>query len=234
MTSPSRPRYASFRARRPGREVLMTAAKRQATKAPVLVRGEPVVRGILEATMAELAEVGYGALRIEEVAARAGVNKTTVYRRWPTKPELVLAALRSITVDRIITQNTGSLRGDLLAVARHMATLMGSTEGRTLKRLLFVEDQNPEFAAIAQSLRDTMHSLPATIIEAALARGEIAEGVDPVLLFDVLAGTMEHRIFMERRSVDEAFFEQVVSLLLFGALAPDKRKAHGVAETRGA
>ena len=203
----------------------MTAAKRQPTKAPVLVRGEPVVRGVLEATMAELAEVGYGALRIEEVAARAGVNKTTVYRRWPTKPELVQAALRSITVDRIITPDTGSLRGDMLAVARHMAVLMGSTEGRSLRRLLFVEDQNPEFAQIAQSLRDTMQRLPDTMIDAALSRGEIAEGVDPGLIFDVLAGAMEHRIFMERKSVDEAFCEQVVSMLLFGALAPDKRKA---------
>jgi AcrR family transcriptional regulator len=48
-----------------------------------------VVRGVMEATLAELALTGYGALRIEDVAVRAGVNKTTVYRRWPTKEELV-------------------------------------------------------------------------------------------------------------------------------------------------
>lgn len=212
----------------------MTAAKRQPTKAPVLVRGEPVVRGILEATMAELAEVGYGALRIEEVAARAGVNKTTVYRRWATKPELVQAALRSITVDRMVAPNTGSLRSDLLAVARRMAMLMSSTEGRILRRLLIVEDQNPEFGAIAKSLRDTIHRLPDATIEAAMARGEIAEGVDPRLIFDVLAGAMEHRIFMERKSVDETFFEQIVAMLLFGALSPDERNAGGVAEARAA
>src|SRR5262245_16386487 len=67
-------------------------AKRSGGKGP-LVRGEAVVRGILAAALEELARTGYGALRIEGVAARAGVNKTTVYRRWATKENLVRAAL---------------------------------------------------------------------------------------------------------------------------------------------
>ena len=66
-------------------------AKRGAAKKRALVRGEPVVRGILAAALEELASAGYRALRIEDVATRAGVNKTTVYRRWPTKEDLVRA-----------------------------------------------------------------------------------------------------------------------------------------------
>src|SRR5689334_5086908 len=74
-------------------------------------RSERVVRDVLTAAVAELARVGYVALRVEDVAAGAGVNKTTVYRRWPTKAALVTAALR--TTDEPELPETGALRQDL-------------------------------------------------------------------------------------------------------------------------
>ena len=190
----------------------------------MLVRGEPVVRGILEATREELASVGYGALRIEDVAARAGVNKTTIYRRWPTKQELVAVALRSVTAERVVPPNTGSLRGDLLGIGRHMAMVMGSAEGQALRRILIAEERNPEFTDIAQQLRESMDALPLPVIEAARARGEFAPGFDGTLLFKTLAGALQHRLFMERQDVDEGFLVQLADLLLLGALAPDRRK----------
>src|SRR5262245_40170336 len=97
-------------------------ARRSEGRGP-LVRGEAVVRGVLTAALEELGQTGYGALRIEDVAARAGVNKTTVYRRWPTKEDLVRAALLAMTVDKFVVPNTGSLRGDLLEMARRMVAM---------------------------------------------------------------------------------------------------------------
>lgn len=193
------------------------------TERRALVRGEPVVRGVLAATLEVLAEVGYEALRIEDVAARAGVNKTTVYRRWPTKQDLVRAAFRSITVDRAITPNTGSLRGDLLFIARHMAAHASSPELQGLRRLLFAEDRDAELVAIAQSIHESMEALPRPVIEAAEARGELAPGIDATLIFRCMAATIHHRLGMERRPIDEGFLAQLVELLLMGALAPDKR-----------
>lgn len=183
-----------------------------------------MVRGILEATREELASVGYGALRIEDVAARAGVNKTTIYRRWPTKQELVAVALRSVTAERVISPNTGSLRGDLLGIGRHMAMVMSSAEGQALRRILIAEERNPEFTDIAQQLRESMDALPLPVIEAARARGEFVPGFDSMLLFKTLAGALQHRLFMERQDVDEDFLVQLADLLLLGALAPDRRK----------
>ncbi|WP_272459853.1 TetR/AcrR family transcriptional regulator [Polyangium jinanense] len=193
------------------------------TERRALVRGEPVVRGVLAAALEVLAEVGYEALRIEDVAARARVNKTTVYRRWPTKQDLVRAAVRSITVDRAITPNTGSLRGDLLLIARQIAAQASSPEVQGLRRLLFGEDRDAETVAIAQSLRESMEALPRPVIEAAEARGELAPGIDANLIFRSLAATIHHRLGMERRPIDEGFLAQLVELLLTGALAPDKR-----------
>ncbi|HVK64956.1 MAG TPA: TetR/AcrR family transcriptional regulator [Polyangium sp.] len=188
-----------------------------------LVRGEPVVRGVLAATLEELAEVGYEALRIEDVAMRAGVNKTTVYRRWPTKQDLVRAAFRSITVDRAVTPDTGSLRGDLIVIARHIATQASSPELLGLRRLLFAEDRDADLVAIAQSIHESMEALPRPVIEAAEARGELAPGIDATLIFRSLAATIHHRLGLERRPIDEGFLAGLVELLLVGALAPDKR-----------
>jgi AcrR family transcriptional regulator len=198
--------------------------KRSSSKKRALVRGEPVVRGVLEATLAELADVGYGALRIEEVAARAGVNKTTIYRRWPTKPELVQAALLSITVDRVITPNTGSLRGDLLAIGRDIAMHASSAEGQSMRRMLIAEERNPELMAIDRSIFASVQAAPRPIIEAAKARGELAPGVDGMMLVTILASTIHHRLLLERLEVDDAYITQLVDLVLVGALSPDKRK----------
>ncbi|WNG52595.1 TetR/AcrR family transcriptional regulator [Archangium minus] len=189
----------------------------------MLVRGEPVVRGVLEATLEELATVGYGALRIEDVAARAGVNKTTIYRRWPTKQELVGAALRSVTVEWVIQPNTGSLREDLLEVGRHMTAVMSSAGGQALRRILIAEERNPEFMAVAGQFREALDALPRPVIETAKTRGELAPGLDASLLFRFLASILQHRLFIEGRDIDDGFLHQVVDLLLFGALAPDKR-----------
>ena len=195
-----------------------TTSKRTTSKKRALVRGEPVVRGILGATLEELASAGYGALRIEDVAARAAVNKTTIYRRWPTKPDLVRDALRSVTIDRIVAPNTGSLRGDLLAAARDMAAHASSAEGQGLRRVMIAEERDEELMAITRSIHESIEAIPRSVIEAALARGEIARGTDGLLLFKILVSTIHHRLFIDRHDLDDAFLHRLVDLVLLGAL----------------
>jgi AcrR family transcriptional regulator len=83
-------------------------------------RGAELEEALLEATWAELAEVGYGALTFDGVAQRAGTSRTVVYRRWPTKRELTEAAITFVgRRNKATVPNTGSLRKDMLAVMRH-------------------------------------------------------------------------------------------------------------------
>ena len=197
-------------------------AKRLAKRGPTakkhaLVRGEPVVRGILAATMEQLALTGYGALRIEDVATRAGVNKTTIYRRWPTKEDLVRAGLLSMGDDTIRAPNTGSLRTDLLAIARRIITIAGSPQGRSLSRVIVAEGPDSELMAIAKSLRDLHEVVARSIIEAAESRGEIAPGIDAMLIFNVLGCAIHERLFLSRDTVDEGFVTSLLDLLLLGA-----------------
>jgi AcrR family transcriptional regulator len=200
------------------------AVRRKTSKKSALVRGEPVVRGVLEATLEELVAKGYGALRVEDVAARAGVNKTTIYRRWPTKPELVKAALRSSTLEQLVLPDTGSLRGDLLGVVSHMASVMKSPEGQALRRILIAEERDQEFFDLATVIREALDAKPQPLFDHARARGEIGpEGVDGKVVISMIAGIVQHRLFVERREPDAAFLERVVDLLLHGILAPGKR-----------
>ncbi len=201
-------------------------AKRLAKRGPTakknaLVRGEPVVRGILAATMEELAHTGYTALRIDDVAARAGVNKTTVYRRWPTKEELVRAALLSVGDETICAPDTGSLRTDLLAAARKIVAIGGSPRGRSMTRVILAEGPDSELMEIARSLRDGHEAVPRAMIEAAQARGELAPGVDPWLLLSVFGSAIHERLFLSRDSVDDAFLNSLIDLLLTGAGAKE-------------
>ena len=207
------------------------AARKSSERSP-LVRGAPVVRCVLEAALAELARAGYGALRIEDVAARAGVNKTTVYRRYPTKEDLVRAAILSMHGgDHFTPPNTGSLRTDLLEIARRMTAMACSAEGQGLARMMFIEGPDSELMAIARSVRESKEALPRSVLEAAAARGELAPGIDAMLLFHVMISAVRSKLLMDRERVDDGFLTRLVDLLLLGALAPGERAAAARAPT---
>lgn len=209
-----------------GSRKVKRAPKRGAVKR-ALVRGEPVVRGILVAALEELAHVGYRALRIEDVAARAGVNKTTIYRRWPAKADLVRAALQSVREEERVPPNTGSFRADLLALARGFVSLFSSLAGQGIFRVMVAEGPDPEFVSITRSLRDSDES-PKAVIENAVRRGELAPGVDPKLLGETLVAFIIHKYFVHQEEIDDVRLEGLVDMLLLGVLHPDKRAKGGV------
>lgn len=179
-----------------------------------------MVRQVLAAALAELARAGYHGLKIDVVAARAGVNKTTVYRRWPTRQELVRDALLSITTETFRAPDTGSLRTDMLALARRNAELATRPEHQGLFRIFAAGDADGELAAIVRALREAFASVPREVLAAAEARGEIAPGIDPTLLFDVFGSALNWWLFFERTAPDDAQLERLVDLLLHGALPP--------------
>lgn len=95
-----------------------------------------VVATVRQATAELLDEVGYEALALPEVAARAGTNKTTVYRRWPTKAHLVADLFISLTAERDPGRDTGSLVGDLTAMLNDIVELLSSRSTRAVLSVL--------------------------------------------------------------------------------------------------
>ena len=98
-------------------------------------RAARVIEAVFEATGAELADKGYAALRVEDVAERAGVNKTTIYRRWPQKKDLVIAAMKSMTLPPHVAP-TGSIERDLLVALKNVVAYATSPAGRAAARVM--------------------------------------------------------------------------------------------------
>jgi AcrR family transcriptional regulator len=203
--------------------VLKSVAEKTAKalrKKPV-IRGEAVVRRALNATLHELGGVGYAALKVENVATRARVNKTTIYRRWPTKEALVRAALLSIgkSHESLPVPNTGSVREDLLTVARRILVLARSPEGRVTMRMLAAESPRSELGRIAESVRKRHDATSLVILERARKRGELRANIDISLLFEAMRAACIQMI-LRTGGLTASFVAKLIDLLLSGALAP--------------
>jgi AcrR family transcriptional regulator len=195
----------------------MAAVVRKPVRRP-RPRGEAFVRAVLEAALAQLAEVGFERLSIPEVAAQAGVNKTSIYRRWPGKSELVRDALAAAMSHADDVPDTGELRGDLLGLARAVADFAHSPVGTAVVRILLAEGGNPEVRALASAAyREADPRGPHAALLRAAARGELAEAVDPSLVLFTIAGAVVHRVFIEQGRATQPFVERVVDLVLYGA-----------------
>lgn len=99
-------------------------------------RGKALNAAIFQATLDELAEVGYAKLTMERVAERARTGKASVYRRWPSRMELAMEAVYHAVPDPASPPDTGSLRGDLLALLRRNAELLAGPAGEAMRGLL--------------------------------------------------------------------------------------------------
>lgn len=183
------------------------------------------MREILSATLEELAETGYRALRVEDVASRAGVNKTTIYRRWPEKSDLVHAAFRTVAHDNFaFEESAGSLREDLLSKGRTFARFATSPEGRSLVRMMFIEGSDRELRDIFRTIRTSHMSSPHEAIAKAIARGEIGSAAEAQLLLESFVGAIYHRIFILNEPFGERELAALVDLLLHGALSRDHKR----------
>lgn len=199
---------------------MATKRAKKATKASSrsALRGPEVVHDILESTIQELAQVGYAALRVEDVAQRAQVHKTTIYRRYPDKAELVREALRQAFQTALAIPDTGSLRSDLLQVGTALVETFSSDRGRAMGLMLMSESpDHVPLRRIMESLRSQHDTIPKAVLDNAVARGEIRSSVDGKLLLQALTGTIHYHVNMLHAPPTRKVLEAIVDLLLQGA-----------------
>ncbi len=177
-------------------------------------RGAPVVERVLDLALEELARVGYHRWSVPEVAARAGLNKTSVYRRWPTKGALVADALARAMGHDVPLPDTGALRSDLLAFAGAAAAWAETPVGRGVTRTLLAEEADPEVRVLVASLAARPGPMP--IFARARARGELPDDADVALAMTVFAGALLQRGLVEREALSSVFLERLVAFVLRG------------------
>lgn len=182
-------------------------------------RGEAMIHRVLEVTLQQLAEVGFERLSIPEIAEVAGVNKTSIYRRWATKAELVQAALGHSMDHLHDLPDTGQLATDLEAMVKLVRDFVTSSRGMGVVRTVFADGESVGLPQLMQSMwPESMQALPRVVIERAFRRGELPADADVEMLLFTLAGAILHRVFVERRQVDDDFARRLVNLVLHGTL----------------
>jgi AcrR family transcriptional regulator len=182
------------------------------------VRGELLVARVMTAALAEMARVGAESLSIEEVAARAHVNKTTIYRRWPTPSALARDALQCSLDTSSRSLDTGTLRGDIAAWVREFRDVATSRDMHTLLRLRFGGPVRGPFATLTKGLEKKKRARFTAILRRAIVRGELPRGTDTELLHDVLLGTLLYMVVFARRHSDARRLERALHLILGGAV----------------
>src|SRR5881392_2376035 len=159
---------------------------------------------VIEALLGELAEHGLGGTTMEGVARRARVNRTTLYRRWGSKEELVLDALLELGERRVPIPDTGSLHDDLLTVAREIVASLSTPEADAVVRAAAAEPgQDSKLVIATRQFWAVRFSLLATIVARAIERGELPEGTDPKPLIEGLLGGIYLRVLVTREPLDD-------------------------------
>jgi AcrR family transcriptional regulator len=178
-------------------------------------RGEHVRRTVLAATFDELAENGVGSATVAGVARRSGVHETTIYRRWVTKENLFVEAMLSRSAEEIPTPDTGSVRGDLLAVVRAVIAYLTSPVGLAALHVasLTVDDHREARQAFWAG---RLHALR-PVVERGIARGELRPDTDAGLLLETLVAPLHGRLLLTGEPIDDQLGERIVDLVLNGA-----------------
>ncbi|MDX6598167.1 MAG: hypothetical protein QOE87_2054 [Gaiellales bacterium] len=176
---------------------------------------------ILQATRELLVEGGVRGLTIEKVAARAGVAKTTIYRRWRDKDELALAVVLDMVEQVVMLPELGDTRAELLAFVNAAVEVLGSTlMGRVMQGLVSDLATDPE---LAQAFRERVVSVRNAeverLVQRGIARGDLRPDTDAESAHELLIGPVYYRLLLTGQPLDRAFARNTVDAVL-RAFAP--------------
>nr|WP_311132547.1 TetR/AcrR family transcriptional regulator [Nonomuraea gerenzanensis]SBO97034.1 Transcriptional regulator, TetR family [Nonomuraea gerenzanensis] len=172
------------------------------------------------ATLAELVDRGYAELTVEHVAQRAGVHKTTVYRRWKDRESLITDALAEHMAMDIPVPDTGAIETDLRALARSLVQTFTSPTGQALLAAMFTDAARlPEIAAARRQVFDDRLARAEPVVARAVSRGELPRDTDPGEVLKTLAAPIYLRLLVTGDPVDEATADRAALVTLAAARA---------------
>jgi AcrR family transcriptional regulator len=181
---------------------------------------------LLAVTLALLQEHGYDRLTVDAVAAAARASKATVYRRWPSKAELVLAAFIEGVRQVAVHPETGTLRGDLLQLG-NLIRQQACQQAGTMRAVLVEVSRHPALQdALQQQFLDQRKALIQEVLRDAVLRGEIDVAAISDELWDLLPGYLIFRSIMQNRPPTEHTVEALIDEVIIPSLTRH-RKANG-------
>lgn len=194
-------------------------APRDAESEPARRPGRPrsveADRAILLAAADAFADVGFDALTLEAVAARAGVGKASIYRRYGCKIDLVVAVAEGFIEMQLPPPDTGSTHGDLVASVERLVTMLTTTPlGRALPMLVASRLRVPDLDRALDAIIAAKRACNLVVVERGIARGDIRADADPERVVDTYLGPLFHRLLTTNKPLDAAFVRDVVAVTL--------------------
>lgn len=174
-------------------------------------------RNILKAARELVNEIGFGCVTIEGIAARAGVGKTTIYRRWPNKASIVLDAFFEEDSPQIAFPDTGNVREDIRRQMRKLVKELNGPLGCKISILLANGQFDEEMAeAFRARWIEPRRAEAREVIKRGVERGEIRQDINPEVLLDALYGPIYFRLLSEHAPLTPAFADELAELILNG------------------
>ncbi|WES64581.1 TetR/AcrR family transcriptional regulator [Microbacter sp. GSS18] len=189
-------------------------------------RGAALEDAIVDAAIEELRDVGYAAMTMDGIARRAGAGKISVYRRWPTKVELVREAAYRLVGEPVLPAEPSTLRADLLALFRTMAREMQGPAGEALRGIVSESLSDAAAPAIADGSRGGSASMMREIVRRAVERGEAVDPDPPPVRLHAAPALLQHRFLTHGAAVDDAYLVQIVDDVAMPLLGSAPVPAH--------
>jgi AcrR family transcriptional regulator len=175
---------------------------------------------VLAAARELVAEQGYEPVSIEQIAARAGVHKTTVYRRWPTKARLVMDAVEDMSAERVPVPDTGALGSDLRRFSRAIVANLNTKGATALARaLVAAAADSEELRASAAQFWRRRFGVAGEMVARAVERREIPADTDSDALIETLIGPLYVRVLLTDVAVDRRLADRVADVTAEAAKA---------------
>ena len=194
-----------------------TPADRDAVRRPGRPRSERAEQAIIDATLEAIGDCGVDGVRCEDVAARAGVGKATLYRRWPGKEDLLIAAFASLKAP--LPEPRGeSVREDLIAMLEVMAA--DADDPRHARQFALLHGEGERYPRLVRRYREQVveprRDLIRSVLRRGVASGELRPGIDVEVAMLLLTGAVLARGKHDATPAEPGFASRVVDELLRG------------------
>jgi AcrR family transcriptional regulator len=178
-------------------------------------RSARIRESVFAATIELLPEQGIGNLSIRDVAERAEVAESTIYRRWGTATVLAAEAVADYAFTENPIPDTGNLEDDLRQFLRNIVAILRQTEMRRLLRIaISLDDSDTQQAAAYTAFWNSRFDAGTTIVQRAIARAEVPPGTDSLPVIETLVGAVYARTFLLKQPIDNQLFEASIHAAL--------------------
>jgi AcrR family transcriptional regulator len=198
----------------------MTTQSALAGPAKSAGRGPKIRAAVRAATLAELSESGYAALTVDNVARRAGVHKTTIYRRWKDREGLVADAMTDLAATKVIFPDSGDIDSDLRRLAQSLVAFLNSPTGQAMAAATLSDaGRIPEIAEAKHRFFEDRFRRAQPVISGAIARGDLPADTDPAELVRTLVAPIYLRLLVTAEPIDAATADNAAKVALAAARA---------------